>query len=86
MNKCDSGLFQEYEKHREDYADKSGNMIPLDRLSLEEEHNNHGEDGKGDNLLDYFELHEIERATVLDIADAVGGYQDTILEECYAPR
>ena len=61
-------------------------MVPLDRLSLEQEGDDDGEDGQGDHLLDDFQLHQVERTAVAQEADPVGRDGEAVLEEGDAPR
>ena len=60
-------------------------MVPLQGLSLEQEHGDDGKDRQGDDFLDDLELHEVERASVLDETDPVGGYLGAILEKRDTP-
>ena len=60
-------------------------MVPLDGLALEKEGDDDGEDGEGDNLLDHFQLKEIERAAVPHEADTVCGNGEAVLKEGYSP-
>ena len=61
-------------------------MIPLDRLTFEQEGDDDGEDGEGNHFLDHFELHQVEGAAVTPEADAVGRDGKAVLEEGDAPR
>ena len=60
-------------------------MVPLDGLALEKEGDNDGENGEGDNLLDHFQLEEIERTAVANETYAVCGNGEAVLEEGYPP-
>ena len=61
-------------------------MIPLDRLTFEQEGDDDGEDGEGNHFLDHFELHQVEGTAVALEADAVGRDGEAVLEEGNAPR
>ena len=78
--------FHEDEVHRQDEADEGRQVIPMQRLTLEEQRGEHGEDDERDDLLDDLELHQRERAAVAREADAVGRNLAGILEERDAPR
>ena len=58
----------------------------MQRLTLEEQRGEHGEDDERDDLLDDLELHQREGAAVAREADAVGGNLAGVLEERDAPR
>ena len=47
-------------------------MVPVESLSLKENRGKHREYDEGDDLLNDFQLHEGERASVAGKADAVG--------------
>ena len=81
-----AALLQEGEEDGEDDAGEGCDVVPVDGLSLEDEQDDYREDGEGDNLLDDFELDEIERAAVLGVADAVGRDGEAVFEERNAPR
>ena len=61
-------------------------MVPLERLALENEQDDDGEDRERDHFLDDFELHQGERAAVAVEADAVGRYGEAVFKESDAPR
>jgi len=61
-------------------------VIPLQRLTLENEHHYYRKDGKGDNFLDYFELEKAEGAAVKAVSYAVCRYGKAVLEKRYSPR
>lgn len=79
------GLLEEGEEDGQDQADEGGEVVPVQGFALEEEGDDQGEYGERDGLLDHFELHEVERAAVSGVADAVGRDGEAVLEECYAP-
>ena len=60
-------------------------MIPLDRLALEDEKDDEGENRQGDGFLDDFKLHQVERPAIALESDTVGRYGEAILEEGDAP-
>ena len=76
----------EDEVHRQDEADEGRQVIPMQRLALEEQCGEHGEDDERDDLLDDLELHQREGTAVAREADAVGRNLAGILEERDAPR
>ena len=49
-------------------------MIPMQRLTLEENRCKYGKDNQGYHFLHHLELHQRERATVFHKTDAIGGY------------
>jgi len=61
-------------------------VIPLETLAFEDESYYYCEDGKGDNLLYYLELHNVERAAVVDKADTIGWNLGAIFKKSQAPR
>ena len=54
-------------------------------LTLEQEGYYYRKDGQGNDFLDYFELHQVERTAVSLEADAVGRYGETVLEKGDSP-
>lgn len=60
-------------------------MVPVEGFTLEEEGDNQSEDNEGDNLLDHFQLHKAEGATVAVEAEAVGWNLGAIFKECQTP-
>ena len=80
-----SPLFEENEKDCCYQAGKSGKMVPLQALSLEEDNGEEGEDGYGDDLLDDLELHQGKCTAIAHEADAVGRYLAGVFEECQEP-
>ena len=79
-------LFQEDEEDRKDQAGEGREMVPLEGLALEQEHRHDREHRQRNDLLDDFQLHEVERAPVVDEADAVRRDLGAILEKGDAPR
>ena len=67
-------------------ATKSGDVVPMEGLSLEEHGHDDGEDEQRDDFLNHFELNELEGTAVIDEAYAIGGNLTDILKEGYAPR
>ena len=78
--------FHEDEVHGQDEADERRQMVPVQRLALEEQSGEDGEDDERDDFLDDFELHQREGASVAGKADAVGRNLAGILKESDAPR
>ena len=60
-------------------------MIPMDRLALEHEHHDDGENREGDRFLNHLQLHKAERAPVAGKADPVGRNGEAILKKGYSP-
>ena len=61
-------------------------MVPVELLVLEDEIGNNGEDHQRDALLDDLKLDEVEGASVVDEADAVGWHLTAIFEKSNYPR
>lgn len=61
-------------------------MVPMEWLPLEDQSGKQREDRDGDNLLNDFQLHQTERATVADKADAVSRHLTAVLKEGQSPR
>lgn len=60
-------------------------MIHSQRFVFEENQHENGKNGKGNRLLDHLQLPQIERASVFNEANPVGGHLAAILEEGNAP-
>ena len=60
-------------------------MVYPQGLVLEENEHENGEYCKGNRLLDHFQLPQVERASVFDKSDTVGGHLAAILEQGDAP-
>ena len=60
-------------------------MVESERLILEEDQHEDGEDGQREELLDHLELPEVERTAVLDEADTVGGHHEAVFDQGDAP-
>jgi hypothetical protein len=78
-------LFQKNEENSHYKAEKCGEMIPLKSLTLEHYSNKNCKYCKGNNFLNDFKLHKIERTSVFDESYPVGWYLGTIFEECHSP-
>ena len=61
-------------------------MVPLNRLSLEDEHHYQREYGERNRFLYHLELHKVERAAVAREAYAVRRHGEAVFEECNSPR
>ena len=61
-------------------------MIPLDGLAFEDYCHNHCEHGQGDDLLNHFQLHKVERTSIAGEPDPVGRDLSAIFKEGYGPR
>ena len=61
-------------------------MVPVELLAAEEHHSEQGEDHQGDYLLENFELHEGERASVAHEAHSVGRHLEGVFGEGNSPR
>ena len=81
-----AGLFEENEEYRQNKAEKSCEVVPLEALSLEDEEHDDAEYRQGDYFLNDFQLQKVEGSSVQGIADTVGRYCEAILEESYPPR
>ena len=79
------GLFEEYEEDGEDEACEGGEVVPLECLSFEEHGDYHTEHCETDNLLNDFELHKGERASVDVGANSVCRDLKAVFEEGYSP-
>ena len=60
-------------------------MIPLYRLSLEQERDDYCENSEGNHLLNHLELHQVERPPIALEAYPVGRYREAILKKSNAP-
>ena len=60
-------------------------MIVGEGLVLEENQHENGENGEREELLDDLELPQVERAAVVDEADAVGRHHEAVLYQRDAP-
>lgn len=72
-----------------DGGDQTGEgkeMVPVERLPLEEDVSHDGKDDERDTLLDDLELDQAEGAAIALEANAVGWHLTTIFEEGNAPR
>ena len=61
-------------------------MVPVNRLTLENEHHYQREDGERYSFLNHLELQEVERSAVSRKADAVSRHREAVFEECDSPR
>ncbi len=78
-------LFQKNKKDSENQAGESGYVVPLNVFALEEEHNDDGEDRKGNNFLNDLKLKKVEGTAVSYEAYAVRRYRKAILEKRDSP-
>ena len=60
-------------------------MVDREGLLLEKYQHEDGEDGQRDEFLDHLKLPQVERTTILDEADAVGGHHETVFNQGDAP-
>lgn len=60
-------------------------MVDGEGLVLEENQHEDGENGQREELLDHFQLPEVERSAVFNESDAVGRYHEAVLNQCDAP-
>ncbi len=72
MDQEGSLRFHEDEVDGGDEAEGGGGVVPVELLVLEDEVGDDGEDHQRDALLNDLELDEVEGASVVDEADAVG--------------
>ena len=85
---ADGGYFNwamEYKENGQHQAGERRQVIPLQGLALEDEQHDDGKDRQGDDFLNDFELHEIERSAGAGKPDAVGRHGKAILEKSDAP-
>ena len=80
-----SSLLLKDKVHRQNQESETDQVVVGERLVLEEDEHEDGEDGQGEEFLDDLELPEVERTAVFDEADAVGRHHETVLDECDAP-
>ena len=79
-------LFVKYETNCCDEADEGGYVVPVELLSLEAHHSDDGKYTDGDDLLDDFQLHEVER-TACDVRPYVVGWdEEAVFHTCDEPR
>lgn len=78
-------LFLEYEVNRQDQQGEADEMVVGERLVLEEQQHEKGEDRQRQELLDHLELPKVERASVVEEADPVGRHHEAILDKGDAP-
>mgnify|MGYP006974597200 CR=1 FL=1 len=78
-------LFQKNEENSHYKAEKCGEMIPLKSLAFEHYSNKNCKYCKGNNLLNDFKLHKVERASVIDESDSVGRYLAAVFQKCDNP-
>ena len=69
-----------------DEADKGGEVVPVEALSLEQEADDDGEDGQRDYFLYHFQLHKRKGTAIADETNAVCGYGKAVFNEGNAPR
>ena len=60
-------------------------MVERERLVLEKQQHEDGEDGQREELLNHLELPEVEGTAILDEADTVGGHHKAVLDQSDAP-
>ena len=78
-------LFLENEIHRQDQEHEADEMVEGEGMVFEEDEHEHGEDGQREELLDDFELPEVERAAVFDEADTVRRHHEAVLDQRDTP-
>jgi len=78
-------LFFEYEIHCQNQQTEAYDVVVGEGLVFEEYEHEDGEDGEREELLDDFELPEVEGAAIVDEPDAVGRYHETVLDQRDAP-
>ena len=77
-------LFLEHEVNGKHQANKRCQMIPF-QFHLKGDYRKYGKHHQGYHLLNHFELHYIERTSILTESQTVGGDLQTILKESDAP-
>ena len=73
---------EEYGKHQEHEPDR---VVQAKRLILEQHDGKDGKNDESDRFLEDFELPQVQRSSVLDVADAIGRDLETILEQGDSP-
>jgi len=81
-----SFLFHKYQIDGADNEQESQDVVPMQMRALEENVRDDTEHRDGYAFLDYLELYDVERTSVLDEAQAVGRHLAAILKEGNAPR
>ena len=78
-------LLQEDKEHGCNEATESHEVIPLQRLTLEENNGEDRENGNRDDLLDDLELHQRKGSAVANEAHTVCRHLTSVLEERQEP-
>ena len=60
-------------------------MVDGEGLVLEEDQHKDGEDGQREELLDHFELPEVERTAILNEAYTIGWHHETVFDQSNTP-
>ena len=79
-------LLQKDKEYSENQQSECYEMVPLQSLTLEKDSYQYREHCQGDNLLNDFELHQIERTAVAVKANPVRGHLSAVFKKGDAPR
>ena len=79
-------LFFEGKKHGEDDEKEGDDVVPSESLRFEDRNHDDSEHRQRDSFLYDFQLNEVEWASILHGADAVGRNHEGILEQSDSPR
>lgn len=79
------GLLAEDEIDGQDDAEKSGQVVPAQRVRLHEDQREEGEYRERDHLLDDLQLPDREGTSEFGRTEAVGRYLETVFEQGDAP-
>ena len=85
MSVAHPASFQEHEIDRQYQADECRQMVPVQRLSLEQQRREQREDGERHHLLNHLELHQRKGAAIPHEPDAVGGYLAHVFQKGDGP-
>ena len=77
-------LFHKHKIHGADHAESSPEVVPAQRF-FHVDNAEGNKDGKRDDLLNDFQLHQIEGTSVFDESDSIGRHLSAIFEECDSP-
>lgn len=80
-----SHLLLENEIHRQNQQAEADDVVVGEGLVFEENEHEDSEDGERKELLDDFELPEVEGTAIVDEPDAVGRHHETVLDQRDAP-
>ena len=85
-NRCYRGYEVKNKVNRSDKACKSCKVIPMKRFTAEHQGRQDCKHDQRNDFLDNFQLHERERAAIIDKTYAVRWHLTGIFQQSYAPR